>query len=86
MKDCDLSDSTVAVKISGDGAQFSKTSKFLLLTFSLPFLASDALSGSGKLSHTHTHTHTHIHHTILTIIMLYEAIRLQLLRQMRAML
>ena len=37
MKDCDLSDSTVAVKISGDGAQFSKTSKFLLLTFSLPF-------------------------------------------------
>ena len=40
---------TVAVKISGDGAQFSKTSKFILLSFSLPFLANDALSGYGML-------------------------------------
>ena len=40
---------TVAIKISGDGAQFSKTSKFILLSFSLPFLSNDALSGYGML-------------------------------------
>ena len=40
---------TVAVKISGDGAQFSKTSKSILLSFSLPYLSNGALSGHGML-------------------------------------
>ena len=38
----------VKVKISSDGAQFSKTSKFILLSFSLPFFSSNVLSGSGR--------------------------------------
>ena len=40
----------VIVKISGDGAKFSKSSQFILLSFSLPFLSSNPLSGYGKLS------------------------------------
>ena len=38
----------VKVKISGDGAQFSKTYKFILLSFSLPFFSSNVLSSSGR--------------------------------------
>ena len=40
---------SVGIKISGDGVQFSKTSKFTLLSFSLPFPFNDALSGYGLL-------------------------------------
>ena len=40
----------ISVKISGDGAKFSKSSQFVLLSFSLPFLSSSSLSGYGKLS------------------------------------
>ena len=39
----------VAVKISGDGAHFSKTSQFLLVSFPLPFDSSNSLAGYGKL-------------------------------------
>ena len=39
----------ISVKISGDGAKFSKSSQFVL-SFSLPFLSSSSLSGYGKLS------------------------------------
>ena len=42
-------DEVIVVKISEDGAKFSKTSSFFLLTFCLPFLSSNALSSSGKL-------------------------------------
>ena len=40
---------TVAIKIRDNGAQFSKTSKFIFLSFSLPFLSNDALSDYGML-------------------------------------
>ena len=39
----------VTVKISGDGAPFSRCSSLILLSFSLPFLSDQALSGEGKL-------------------------------------
>ena len=38
------------MKLSGDGARFSSSSSFLLLSFSLPGTASKVLSGAGKLS------------------------------------
>ena len=37
----------VLVKLSDDGARFSRTSSFILLSFSFPQLSSDALSASG---------------------------------------
>ena len=39
-------DSPIEVKISGDGAPFSRTSSFILLSFSLPSLH-DKLSSEG---------------------------------------
>ena len=41
-------DSPIQVKLSGDGARFSRTSNFILLSFSFPFLRSDVLYGRGK--------------------------------------
>ena len=43
-------DLEICVKFSGDGARFSSSSSFLLLSFSLPGTASNVLSGAGKLS------------------------------------
>ena len=40
----------ICVKFSGDGARFSSSSSFLLLSFSLPGTATNVLSGAGKLS------------------------------------
>ena len=40
--------SPIPVKLSGDGARFSWTSNFIVLSFSFPFLRSDVLSGRGK--------------------------------------
>ena len=37
----------VMVKISGDGAKFSSSSSFLLLTFSLPGTTENVLSSAG---------------------------------------
>ena len=42
-----FADEEICVKLSGDGARFSSSSSFLLLSFSLPGLASNALSGAG---------------------------------------
>ena len=36
------------MKFSGDGARFSSSSSFLLLSFSLPGTASNVLSGAGR--------------------------------------
>lgn len=38
---------TIKVKLSGDGAKFSKSSNFIILSFSLPVLKSKVLSGAG---------------------------------------
>ena len=38
---------SVAVKLSGDGARFSRTSQFALLSLSLPDHAEDVLSSYG---------------------------------------
>ena len=40
----------VMVKLSGDGARFSSTSSFTLLTLSFPEIATDVLSGAGMYS------------------------------------
>ena len=40
-------DSLIQVKLSGDGARFSRTSNFILLSFSFPSLGLDVLSGRG---------------------------------------
>ena len=40
--------SPIQVKLSGDGARFSRTSNFILLSFSFPSLKSDVLSGRGE--------------------------------------
>ena len=42
------------VKISEDGAKFSRSSSFVLLSFSLPGTAENVLSSSGKRSNTWT--------------------------------
>ena len=50
MEDTTLHSSTerrVTVKISGDGAKFSHSSSFVLLTFSFPELSNKALTGAG---------------------------------------
>ena len=41
--------SPVEVKISGDGAPFSRSSSYVLLSFSLPTLDVQSLSGAGKV-------------------------------------
>ena len=38
----------ITVKLSGDGAKFSSTSNFVLLSFSFPQCNTEALSGSGN--------------------------------------
>ena len=43
------SQGSVYVKLSGDGARFSKSTSLIFLTFSFPFLAKDVLAGSGKV-------------------------------------
>ena len=40
-------DSPIQVKLSGDRARFSRTSNFILLSFSFPSLRSNVLSGRG---------------------------------------
>lgn len=40
--------SPIQVKLSGNGARFSRTSNFILLSFSFPSLKSDVLSGRGE--------------------------------------
>ena len=37
----------IVVKISGDGARFSKSSNLILMSFSLPEIQENTLSGSG---------------------------------------
>ena len=41
------SEHPIRMKISGDGAKFSKSSNIILLSFSLPGLQQTALSGAG---------------------------------------
>ena len=43
----------VVVKISGDGAKFSSSSSFHLLTFSLPGTSENVLSSAGMCTSTH---------------------------------
>ena len=38
----------IKVKFSGDGARFSKSSNIFLLSFSLPGLQANVLSGAGE--------------------------------------
>ena len=40
--------STVRVKLSGDGAKFSKTSSYVLLSLSFPGVSNDVLAGTGN--------------------------------------
>ena len=47
MQVTDVDVDKVMVKISGDGAKFSKSSDFLLLTFSLPGTTENVLSSAG---------------------------------------
>ena len=42
---------SVRIKISGDGAPFSSSSSFLLLSFSLPGTSENVLSSAGKCVH-----------------------------------
>ena len=42
----------IMVKISGDGAKFSSSSSFLLLTFSLPGTSENVLSSAGVCMYT----------------------------------
>ena len=42
----------IMVKISGDGAKFSSSSSFLLLTFSLPGTSENVLSSAGMCMYT----------------------------------
>ena len=44
-----VQDTPVTVKLRGDGACFSSTSSFVLLSFSFPHLSSNALSASGMV-------------------------------------
>ena len=37
----------ILLKLSGDGASFSQSTQFVLLTFSFPEIASDVLAASG---------------------------------------
>ena len=46
----------IKVKLSGDGAKFSKSSNFIILSFSLPVLKSKVLSGSGNGIILHTNS------------------------------
>jgi hypothetical protein len=43
----------VMVKISGDGAKFSSSSSFLLLTFSLPGTSENVLASAGTCTCTY---------------------------------
>ena len=52
------------VKISGDGARFSKSSSYVLWSFSFPALASNTLAASGMLYGFVYHV---IHIDLLTI-------------------
>lgn len=52
------SSGTVTVKLCGDGAQFSRTSQFVLLSFSLPDNSDDALSSYGNLLPAQPHVYT----------------------------
>ena len=49
----------VTVKISGDGAKFSSSSSFLLLTFSLPGTLENVLSSAGTCTCMHNYEHVH---------------------------
>jgi hypothetical protein len=42
------SEMPVYIKLSGDGAKFSRSSNYILLSFSFPSCNTDVLSGSGK--------------------------------------
>ena len=44
--------SPVEVKISGDGAQFHRSTTYILLSFSFPTLDKKSLSGAGIYSGT----------------------------------
>ena len=45
----------IMVKISGDGARFSKSSNLILMSFSLPELQKNILSGAGII-HAHIYS------------------------------
>ena len=47
LENADIPTSPVLVKLSGDGAHFSKTSNFILFSFSFPALTSNALAAAG---------------------------------------
>ena len=54
----------IMVKISGDGARFSKSSNLILMSFSLPELQENILSGAGiaitcSCSHPHNYKNNH---------------------------
>ena len=49
LKDADTPASPIIVKLSGDGARFSKSSSFVLFSFSFPTLSSNVLAASGML-------------------------------------
>ena len=42
------SEKPVYIKLSGDGAKFSQSSNYILLSFSFPSCDTDVLAGSGK--------------------------------------
>ena len=59
-----MTEGKVAVKLSGDGAQFSRTSSFVLLSFSLPSLSDNMLSGHSKIYSSIKSKFYHTSHTV----------------------
>lgn len=57
-------DDPVRMKISGDGAKFSKSSNIILLSFSFPGFQQTALSGAGKQLYV-----AKPHHTMLCVLL-----------------
>ena len=47
----DTTTTSIKVKFSGDGARFSRSSNMILLSFSLPELRDEVLSGAGNYIH-----------------------------------
>ena len=54
----------MCVKISGDGARFSSSLSFLLLSFSLPGTSENVLSGAGTCTIVHVSHAFNLHLTI----------------------
>jgi hypothetical protein len=59
----------IMVKISGDGARFSKSSNLILMSFSLPELQENILSGAGIviiILYSCSHPHNYVRTTLTT--------------------